>query len=208
MPLKALDTDKDKYVLSFWFEDSLDIRAKHPRLVCPCCKGKMAAKGGNSKKVTTHFAHVGPRDNCPLTDRFKTATDLLHHTMAVKSVYDHILPTLPEGFTLDLEHCPVDAPERRADIAVLDASGAMVQAHEIQLTHVPTEELDDRTLSYENAGAECVWWFGKGCDADDIKGWSLRSAGYYQLIEFDYFNKVSEPTDFFVPRTERELLKV
>lgn len=197
MPFKALDVDKQKPVFAFWFDESNALRAKHPNLVCPCCKGKVAARGGTSKNFTTHFYHL-PRsgEGCLIKEKYKDRPDLVHHTTMVLAVLDYLKPRIPPGFSLDTEHISKDIPGRIADLAVLDHGGRVVEAHEIQLTKVPISELQERTNSYEQAGVEVVWWFGKGCQTDDIIQWAQRNFGYCLLPDVSFFSEETEMEGF------------
>jgi len=196
MPFKALDTDTQKPIYAFWFEESNNLRAKHPNLVCPCCKGRVAARGGQSRRFTTHFYHVAKGgDGCLLGEKSK-GVNLIHHTMMVTAVLDYLKPRIPKSFSLDTEHISEYVPGRIADLAVLDYGGKIVEAHEVQLTKVPISELQERTDSYEQAGVEVVWWFGKGCQTDDVIQWAQRNFGYCILPDVSFFSEETEMEGF------------
>lgn len=190
MAIKAVDKNTGEVVISTFFVESLTIRAKYPHLVCPECGDKMSARGGRSKKVVTHFFHIKQDGRkCLVADKHKNRRSLTHHTLMVKAAYDYLIKEIPPGFSLDFEHRSKDVPDRIADLAVLDCNGKMVQAHEIQLTKVTTGELEERTESYESAGVEVIWWFGKGCDTEELIAWAKASFGYCLIPEISFFNQ-------------------
>lgn len=197
MPFKAIDVDTQKAVLSFWFDESAVLRAKHPNLVCPCCGEPVSARGGKSKHVVTHIFHK-PKEGtkCPVALKYKNRSSLVHHTLMVDAVRKYLEKTTPEGFVLDVDHYSSELPERIPDIAVLDSDGSIVEAHEIQLTKVTTAELDERTQSYDDAGIECVWWFGKGCQTEDVIVWAKRNFGYCLLPDNSFFAQEDELRGF------------
>lgn len=188
MPLRALSVETKKSVISFWFKSSNEARFKHPKgFICPGCKQKMYVRGGGVTKFQTHFAHTKSLEQCFIAQKTQsTPKDLTHHTLAVQQVYNWLLPQLPEGFSMEPEYFDPKVPDRIADIGVLDSNGSFVQAVEIQLTKISIERLEARTDSYENAGIEVLWFFGKGCDQEDIRMWSHRRFGCYLLPEFDF----------------------
>lgn len=190
MPIKAVDAKTGNEVISVFFSESLTIRAKYPHLVCPECGDKMSARGGRSKNVVTHFFHIKQEGRkCLVADKHKNRRSLTHHTLMVKAAYDYLIKEIPPGFSLAFEYRSEDVPDRIADLAVLDCEEKMVQAHEIQLTKVTTGELEDRTESYESAGVEVVWWFGKGCNTEEIIAWAKGSFGYCLAPENSFFNQ-------------------
>lgn len=192
MPFKAIDKKTGEVVLSTLFAEALTIRAKYSDLVCPACKARVSARGGKSMRIVPHFFHIRKEgEGCLIADKHKSRRSLTHHTLMVKSAYDYLIKEIPPGFTLDFEHHSKAVPDRIADLAVLDANGNMVQAHEIQLTKVPVRQLEERTESYESAGVEVVWWFGKGCDTEEIINWSRANFGYCIMPEISFFNQES-----------------
>jgi len=114
----------------------------------------------------------------------------------VNAVWQYLEKTTPDVFVLDVDHYSSDLPERVPDIAVLDSDGRIVEVHEIQLTKVTTAELDERTRSYDDAGIECIWWFGKGCQTEDVITWAKRNFGYCLLPDNSFFAQEDELKDF------------
>jgi competence CoiA-like predicted nuclease len=192
MPFKAIDSSTKKPILSLWFKEADQIRAKHPSLECPCCGSKVSARGGESKRMVAHFFHIGSQSECPITAKYRNVTDLTHHTLAVNTIYEHLKSNLLPDFDLDIEHFDPAIPDRVSDIAKISPDGKMIEAHEVQLTKITIEELQKRSDSYEMNGVEVVWWFGKGCQTEDVKLWAMRRFGYYSMPSFDFFTQEAE----------------
>lgn len=198
MPFKAIDSLTDRPVIATWYEESLILRGKHPKLHCPCCNTQMFACGGKSQRTRTHFRHQHKKD-CLISRKYPGGDrNLTNHTIAVFQVYSYLAEFLKSPglrdfeYTLDFEHYSSRIPDRIADIAVLDKNGEIVQAHEVQLTKIPVSELEDRTESYYQAGVEVTWWLGIGCHSEDIQIWSLDKFGYRIDAHFDFTINTSD----------------
>lgn len=192
MPFKAIDSATKRPVISTWYDESLILKGKHPKLHCQCCGAEMFARGGKSQKTRTHFYHKHTQ-NCLVSSRYQGSDrNLTNHTIAVYQVYSYLTEHLKTseikelGYLLDFEHFSKQIPERIADIAVLNQQGEIVQAHEVQLTKVSVSELEDRTESYYRAGVEVCWWFGIGCQTEDIRLWALNKFGCQIEAHFDF----------------------
>lgn len=195
MPLKAFSQSKQKYLYAPWFQDSVEIRRQYVNdLVCPICKSKMSARGGSRPHDRrTHFFHLSSGKDCPVDrkNRVLTPQEQNHHTLGLLSLYDRLSllyeeQIKQEGWSIDCEYYDPRIPERVADLAILDENKEVYQIHEFQLTKVPLSQLEERTQSYESLGLETVWWWGKGCEDDEIIQWSLRRFGIANLPILDF----------------------
>ncbi len=199
MPFKAIDSKTNEVILSYSFPESYLLRAAHPNVVCPCCKAKVSARGGVSKKIITHFFHIA-KDNegCAIARKYSGRSSLVHHTLMVQAVKEYLekIYASMDGYSVDIEHSSPLVPGRIADLAVLDKEGKIIEAHEIQLSRITTAELDERTTSYDRAGVECIWWFGKNCQSQDVLAWARQNFGYSLLPDNEFFPKESELEDF------------
>lgn len=182
MPFKAKDTDKDCFVNAFLYKNSAEIRAKHPNLVCPYCGSKMSARGSViSGARKPHFYHVPNDKSCPLNEKYKTIPDKVHHALAVDATISYLTNQLSAylkeyNWHFDIE---VKVGNRIADIALLTNDNLPLEVFEIQLTKVTIENLQTRTEDYLKEGVDVNWFFGKGCETEEIQLWSLRTNGCY-----------------------------
>lgn len=204
MPFKALSAKDNRVVLAYWFRKSRVMKAHYPNgFICPVCKEKVSARGGNYPgDKRNHFYHPRGTKKCP-TDRIKeglSSQNLTHHQMGVRKLYDYLIQEYHheiknEGWFVDVEYYNPLIPERIADLAVLDEEGAVYQVHEFQLTKIPVTKLEERTESYEKANIDVVWWFGKGCDCEEVRLWSLRRFGQHLVPVIDFSSYGEEVVD-------------
>lgn len=181
MPFKAKDLDKNCIVNAFLYKNGYEIRAKHPNLVCPYCGSKMSARGSILSGIRTHFYHVPNEKDCLLSKKYKTISDKVHHALAVDATLSYLKNQLSAYLKENNWHFDIEIKvgNRIADIAMLNKDNLPLEVFEIQLTKQPTSELQKRTEDYLNEGVDVNWFFGKGCDTEEIKLWSLRTNGCY-----------------------------
>jgi len=67
--------------------------------------------------------------------------------------------------------------KREADIMMIFPNGWLV-AHEIQLSYIKIEELEERTKDYLSAGIDVIWWFGKDAHTETNRNWSHKKFGF------------------------------
>jgi competence CoiA-like predicted nuclease len=80
---------------------------------------------------------------------------------------------------IELEVC-IPEIKRVADVLVTYRMGWR-EAHEIQLSPITVEKLNERTDDYLRAGIDVFWWFGPGARSDNIRDWTCENNGecYY-----------------------------
>ncbi|MEQ9671190.1 competence protein CoiA family protein [Coleofasciculus sp. G2-EDA-02] len=66
--------------------------------------------------------------------------------------------------------------KRIIDVASFLPDGSM-EAHEVQLCAITPEELEERTVDYENASISVVWWFGKSANTQSNRDWYYHRFG-------------------------------
>lgn len=201
MPFKALSKKNNKPIIAYWFKNSAILRAKYPEgFYCPVCKGELRARGGETPASRRpHFFHRVRSENCPL-DRIKEnnfGDNLVFHELGKSAIYSYLTKQYEyqiskEGWFIDIEHYNPSIPERVADLAVIDGDQELYQVYEIQLSKIPITKLEERTDSYESRNVEVHWWFGKGCDCEEIRLWSKRRFGQFNLVVFDFYSCESE----------------
>mgnify|MGYP001952948993 CR=1 FL=1 len=80
--------------------------------------------------------------------------------------------------------------KRIIDIAMIFPNGWIV-AHEIQLSSITTENLENRTNDYRKLGIDVFWWFGKSADKKANREWAIEKYGQslsinYELLDSKY----------------------
>lgn len=79
---------------------------------------------------------------------------------------------------------------RRADIAILDKNYKPIEVHEIQLSNLSSNEIEKRTIDYENSGVLCFWHFGLSAEEDTkLTQWFMYKYGYLSC-PFEFENKI------------------
>lgn len=187
-----------------------DLRADYPewdQLVDPITKLPViprrahARKGvGASIKVRAHFALRGnkeeqhwpedvewdPEYGEVRNERRMRGGESWQHLEAKQFVADEWAEaTQLHGATIDFERRIQLATGRWriADILITYPSGLM-EAHEVQLAAITSDELQQRTDDYLSVGIAPYWWIGGKCaDCDDVRD-LLRTeqGGFHQFV--------------------------
>jgi competence protein CoiA len=146
-------------------------------LVCPLCSKPLIIRAGFVR--IAHFAH---KQEC--TSDYQSQPETQEHLLAKQYLAAEIKNIWKEysSASVELEYV-VEECKRVADLAMIFPSGWIV-AHKIQLSAITTEELNERTKDYTDAGIDVVWWLGKSADTKDNRQWCLKNFGYRNLLEF------------------------
>lgn len=170
--------------------DRVDItRFASPRLelnasdiICQLCGAPMIIRSG--KIVRPHFAH---KNEC--SSDYQSHPESPEHLLAKLIISEKIKAEWKEYGDAKVEfEYPVPEVKRIIDIAMLFPMGWIV-AHEIQLSSITTEQLENRTKDYRNAGIDVVWWLGKSADTPANRSWCVENFGvcftlnYQALVE-------------------------
>ena len=148
--------------------------------LCQLCNAPLRIKGG--MHVRYHFAHNA---NIACTTEYSYQPESAHHRTAKLFLLERLRKEFPEYKSATIE-CEVPIPEvkRVADILVTFPNG-WKQAHEIQLSPITTNELEERTNDYERAGIDTVWWLGKDANTESNRKWCIEKFGCNFSLNFN-----------------------
>jgi len=174
--------------------ERIDItRIENPRAVlrsgdcvCQLCGEPMIIKAGLI--VSPHFAHYA---RCESDYRFQPET--AEHRRAKRELAEKLRETFAEYTDAEIElEMPIPEIRRVADILVTFPMGWRV-AHEIQLSAITLEELEERTDDYSRAGVDVVWWLGRSADTSTNRQWCLETFSYcFSITCLEVTDKVPE----------------
>lgn len=152
MPLVAIDRETGARVNILETEDPRK-ELKSGELLCPFCQGPMIVRAGLIR--IPHFAHYS---QC--TSELDRHPESLEHLLGKAELARKLRKALSEygRVEIDLE-VPIPEAGRVADILVTFPMGWRV-AHEVQLSPVTVEVLQERTRDYLGAGIDVQWWLG------------------------------------------------
>ncbi len=153
--------------------------AENPRLeidqeqcVCPLCGGPFTLRAGLIRRP--HFAHRVAQ----CKSQYRTHPESAAHLEAKWFLKHHLREEFPEYMTATIEfEVKLEPIWRIADLMVTFPSGWR-QAHEIQLSSITTEELQERTNDYTAMGIDVVWWLGHHADTEINRQWCIETFGY------------------------------
>ena len=186
MTNRAIDRLTKQPIISFDFLDSVECKKQHPEIICSCGKA-LYPRGGRTKSVRMHFAHISKKDGeiCDVEKKYANMSrrDLTMHSVGVEFVRNYLLDKISPDEVIDIEF-PIG--NRRADVVILDRHQRPIEVHEIQLTKQSISELDTRSNDYVRNGCLVTWWFGDNCATPDIEQWAIESQGEFLRIFFDH----------------------
>lgn len=169
----------------------------HVSFECRLCKIQMFVR--RSPKGKFHFVHKRP-----CTTNYQSHPETPEHLAGKSFVATYVLPKLNEYATFNyLYEEPLFEVKRIADIVTKFPMGWWV-AHEIQLSSITPEELEERTRDYLNAGVDVVWWFGKGADTKQNRQWAIKTYGFSlffvfkdeEVVRYGYREKYYFPDEY------------
>jgi len=155
---------------------------KKGTLVCPLCNEDLFIVAGLVR--VHHFRH-----------RIKCSSEWLHHPESIehltaKSIIANYLRSRKDykgrGVNIELE-VPLEEINRQADILVTFPTGWRV-VHEVQLSSITIEELQQRTFDYERLDIQTYWWLGKNAASETNIDW-CEMAGI-GCIEIEFSRRV------------------
>lgn len=167
--------------------ERVDIRdIKNPRetlkkgdYICQLCGTELFVRGAHrrgAEMVRAHFYHAAA-----CASRYEAHPESPEHLWAKL----HLIEELEKAY---LPHGrPIIEPEvliemqwrskgRQADILETWPTGWRV-AHEIQLSPITIEQLEERTNDYLQAGIDVVWYLGKHADTPTNRDWCVEHFG-------------------------------
>ncbi len=150
---------------------------KSGEFVCQLCETPMIIKAG--MVIRAHFAHYA---TCKT--EYRSHPESPEHR-AAKIFLREKLPTAYAEYKIAKLEYEVPIPEVRrvVDLLATFPSGHKV-AHEVQLASITTEELEERTRDYEQAGIDVIWWLGRSANTPANRNWCLSTSGVAFLIDY------------------------
>jgi competence CoiA-like predicted nuclease len=159
---------------------------------CHLCKGDLIIKDG--LKRIKHFAH---KPNSPCSCDYDRHPESYEHLFFKRLIAENLGQEFSEylGVKPILEY-PIHEVRRIADIVFEFPSGWLV-AHEIQLAGITTEQLEERTNDYRNAGVDVIWWLGKTANTRTNREWVTRTFGECYVLDYESVRQHREEENLF-----------
>jgi len=141
-------------------------------LECHLCGGELIIKAGLER--VKHFSH---KPDSPCSCDYDRHPESYEHLFFKKLLAEKLGSEFQEylGIPPRLEY-PIREVKRVADIVFEFPNGWLI-AHEIQLSSITIEDLEDRTNDYRNAGVDVVWWLGKSANTRTNRQWVIENFG-------------------------------
>lgn len=157
------------------------IKFRYGDLCCPYCESDMIVVDGS--KVISHFRH---KSEC--TSGYASHPESAAHLMMKKIVSEKLKKDIPEyGDAEAFLEYPVPEINRIIDVAFIFRQGWKV-AHEIQLSSITYDVLQERTSDYHAAGFDVFWWLGQKANTDKNKDWCAETFGCALTLDFTYID--------------------
>lgn len=198
MPFIALEKNTNKRI---------DItQVKNPRLtlknqdcICQLCGEPLIVRSEFMRSgylVQAHFYHY--QGACK--SKYEVHPESPEHLRCKELVAQALRAQFAEFSDATIEF-EVVVPEanRVADILITFPMGWRV-AHEIQLSPISPDKLEERTNAYNSTGIDVYWWLGKSADNAANRAWCTERYGYSLSIditrsEAQYYSVVSFKDD-------------
>ncbi len=162
-------------------------------ILCKLCDSEMFIRGGKGRRTVSHFVHYNnaPCKNNDFNLREDQKNESGEHLFAKNWLYSMLKKKFQETIyevSLEMEYIiKENGTYRVADVAAIFKNGWIV-AYEIQLSKITLEDLENRTLAYNNCGIDVVWFFGINADRPENHSWCKRNVGVsYQIIFKDLY---------------------
>lgn len=139
--------------------------------VCQICGAELTIRAGLIHQH--HFVHV-----TPCSDEYQSHPESPTHREAKRFLATHLQEQFQEysGTSITYE-VPIAEVMRIADLLATFPTGWRV-AHEVQLASITTQQLQERTNDYSQAGIDVVWWLGKSANTPANRNWSREVFGH------------------------------
>ncbi|NAW70451.1 hypothetical protein D8T65_19320 [Vibrio vulnificus] len=181
MPFIGHDTVNDKRVNILNYEDPRAI-FKRGQIVCRYCKEELVIRGNSRISVPKiHFMHLS--NECK--GEYKHHPESPEHLFFKELLSRDLAKDLDEYSNARVElECPVESIKRIIDVAFIFPNGWVV-AHEVQLSAITPNELEERTNDYRKAGIDVTWWLGKQANTPKNRQWCYEKLGECHTIDYE-----------------------
>lgn len=175
MPFVAYDAASDSRIDVTKLEYPR-LQLKDADLRCQLCKKKMILHAG--KILRSHFKH---KSVC--TSMYKSHPESPEHLAGKTYISEIFCSSLSDTAHFEAEYeVPITEVQRVADLLVRFPMGWHV-AHEIQLSSITIEDLEERTADYLRAGIDVVWWLGRSADTPANRDWAYSKYHFVPHID-------------------------
>jgi competence protein CoiA len=189
MGLVAKNKRTDELIYIFDYKNPRS-ELKKDDLVCHLCGGELIIKAGLVR--IKHFSH---KPNSPCSCDYERHPESEEHLFFKRLIATQLSREFEEYLNAKpLLEYPVHEVRRVADMVFAFPSGWLV-AHEIQLSSITTEQLEQRTNDYRNAGVDVIWWLGKSADTETNRQWLYKNYGECYTLDWDEVHKICTEND-------------
>ena len=152
--------------------------------VCPFCDSQLIIRDGPVR--TAHFAHRSIECDSSL---IRHPESIEHHEgkRFVANYLQEQFADLLEEINIQFE-VHIKEANRIADVLIQFPMGWRV-AHEIQLSPISRNQLQERTEDYARSGIDTIWWLGRKADNADNRAWCIEKFGCTYTINFTASNQ-------------------
>jgi competence CoiA-like predicted nuclease len=142
--------------------------------ICPLCDSDLQLVAVGSKFIRVHFRHIADLSDCSSSNKSELHINAqLDIRLHLKKIYKECTVELEETIWLE------DGTRRQIDIAVINANGEIIEAHEVQLSAQSVSEFERRTNEYASKGIQTIWWIYGATDTKTNKDWISENCGWY-----------------------------
>jgi competence CoiA-like predicted nuclease len=186
--LVAIQKSSGERVISVDYETGHIIRTKFSlgELICPFCDGVVFAR--ERKGLVIHFVHRHPCTSS--IDHHPESPEHEQGKWKLVEFLEHEIKDNSSESTIQIEY-PLrqcGANGQVADVALVYANGNLLIC-ECQLSKITTDELERRTLDYQNIGADVLWFLGGEADTSNNRAWLRSAFGSVGKLNFTYENE-------------------
>lgn len=157
-----------------------DPRAAYERgqVVCPLCDEPFYVADGLIRNA--YFSHYAGECKSQYHRKPESPEHRFFKSYISNSLAEHIGEYSDAKAQLEY---PVEKILRVIDVAFV-FSGGWIVAHEIQLSSITTEEIQERTNDYRKVGIDVHWWLGGSGASEAIKKWCQKEYGGCFIIDY------------------------
>jgi len=184
--LTAISKETGEKVKAYRHDTGHAIRSRFPLgdLVCPFCDETVFPR--ERQGFVLHFVH---RHSCKSTlDRHPESPEHEQGKFEIAKILHQQIQQDPQKIaTIEFEYrMPMCGKNGRvADVALVYENKNLLIC-ECQLAKITTDELEQRTQDYYEAGADVLWFLGRDADTAENRAWLRSMFGSVGRLTFNY----------------------